>query len=81
MPLWNCQVSHALTGAAALNLHHDNQRDLIEMAIARAWLDQWYEPAMLPQIQDAWTGNTLLFVTDHSRQRHRHRHRARRPRA
>jgi hypothetical protein len=49
-----------------LKLHVDNQRDLFELEIARAWLDQWLTPAPLPQIQDASTGDLLLLVTDHA---------------
>lgn len=63
------QVSHVLAGAAELKLHEDNQRDLMEMEIARAWLDQWFEPAPLPQIRDASTGEPMLLVTDHYRVR------------
>ncbi|MDZ7589603.1 MAG: hypothetical protein U5L05_02710 [Rubrivivax sp.] len=63
------QVSHVLAGAAALKLHGENQRDLMEMEIARAWLDQWFEPPPLPQIRDASTGETMLLVTDHYRVR------------
>jgi len=63
------QVRHVLAGAAELTLHDDNQRDLVEMEIARAWLDQWFEPVPLPQIHDASTGEPLLLVTDHYRVR------------
>ena len=31
------------------------------------WLDQWFEPAPLPQIHDASTGEPVLLVTDHYR--------------
>lgn len=61
------QARQVLTGSAGLNLHSDNQRDLFELVIARAWLDQWFAPAPLPQIQDASTGDPLLLVTDHYR--------------
>ncbi len=61
------QVRQVLAGSAGLGLHSDNQRDLFEFAIARAWLDQWFAPAPLPQIQDASTGDPLLLVTDHYR--------------
>jgi hypothetical protein len=56
-----------LTGSAELKLHIDNQRDLLELEIARAWLDQWFAPTPLPQIHDASTGDPLLLVTDHYR--------------
>ena len=61
------QASQAMAGSAELKFHVDNQRDLLELAIARAWLDQWFAPAPLPQIQDASTGDPLLLVTDHYR--------------
>lgn len=61
------QARQALASSAGLNLHSDNQRDLFELEIARAWLDQWFAPARLPQIQDASTGDPLLLVTDHYR--------------
>jgi hypothetical protein len=61
------QARQVLAGSAGLGLHSDNQRDLFELAIARAWLDQWFAPAPLPQIQDASTGDPLLLVTDHYR--------------
>ena len=47
------QARQVLAGAAELKLHADNQRDLLELEIARAWLDQWFAPAPLPQIHDA----------------------------
>lgn len=61
------QTRQVLAGSAGLNLHMDNQRDLLELEIARVWLDQWFAPAPLPQIQDASTGDPLLLVTDHYR--------------
>jgi len=61
------KARQTLAGAAELKFHVDNQRDLLELAIASAWLDQWLEPAALPQIQDASTGDPLLLVTDHYR--------------
>ena len=61
------QARHVLAGSAESNLHGDNSRDLLELEIARAWLDQWFAPAPLPQIHDASTGDPLLLVTDHYR--------------
>lgn len=61
------QARQAMAGSAELKFHVDNQRDLLELAIARAWLDQWFAPAPLPQMQDASTGDPLLLVTDHYR--------------
>jgi hypothetical protein len=61
------QARQVLAASVGLNLHSDNQRDLFELEIARAWLDQWFAPAPLPQIQDASTGDPLLLVTDHYR--------------
>lgn len=61
------RVGEVLTGAAELKLHDENRRDLVEMAIARAWLDQWFEPTPMPQIHDASTGEPILLVTDHYR--------------
>ena len=58
------QVRQVLAGAAALKLHAENQRDLAETEIARAWMAQWFEPAPLPQIRDAATGEPMLLVTD-----------------
>ena len=63
------QVRQALTGAAALKLHAENMRDLAEIEIARAWMAQWFEPAPLPLIRDAATGDPMLLVTDHYRVR------------
>ena len=61
------QARQVMAGSAGLNFRSDNQRDLLELEIARAWLDQWFAPASLPQIQDASTGDPLLLVTDHYR--------------
>lgn len=61
------RVSQVLTRTAELKLHDDNRRDLVETEIARAWLDQWFERAPLPQIHDASTGEPILLVTDHYR--------------
>ncbi len=61
------QARQVLAGSAELERHVDNQRDLFELEIARAWLDQWLAPAPLPQIQDASPGDLLLLVTDHYR--------------
>ena len=61
------RVGRVLTGAAALKLHDENRRDMVEMEVARAWLDQWFEPAPMPQIHDASTGEPILLVTDHYR--------------
>jgi len=61
------QVGDALQAAAQLGLNEENRRDLAEMAIARAWLAQWLDPAPLPVIQDAATGEPMLLVTDHYR--------------
>ena len=63
------QIREVLAGAAALKLHEENLRDLMETEIARAWLAQWFEPAPLPQIRDAATGDPILLVTDHYRVR------------
>ncbi|MBE0548216.1 MAG: zinc chelation protein SecC [Rubrivivax sp.] len=63
------QVRQVLAGAAALKLHAENVRVLAETEIARAWLAQWFEPAPLPQILDAATGDPVLLVTDHYRVR------------
>jgi hypothetical protein len=63
------QVRQALAGAAALKLHAENTGDLAEIEIARAWMAQWFEPAPLPQIRDAATGDAMLLVTDHYRVR------------
>lgn len=61
------RVGRVLTGAAELELHDENRRDMVEMEVARAWLDQWFEPAPMPQIHDASTGEPILLVTDHYR--------------
>lgn len=63
------QVRQVLAAAADLKLHADNVRDLAETEIARAWMAQWFEPAPLPQIHDAATGDPILLVTDHYRVR------------
>jgi hypothetical protein len=61
------RVGRVLDGAAKLELHDENRRDLVEMEVARAWLDQWFEPAPIPQVLDASTGEPILLVTDHYR--------------
>jgi hypothetical protein len=61
------QVRQVLVDAATLKLHTDNLRDMAETEIARAWMAQWLEPAPLPQIRDAATGDPMLLVTDHYR--------------
>jgi hypothetical protein len=38
-----------------------------ELALARAWVAQWFQRPPLPQIRDASTGEPLLLVTDHYR--------------
>jgi hypothetical protein len=58
------QVRRALASAAELALHADEQRDLVEVEIARAWLAQWFEPAPLPRIPDASTGDPVVLVSD-----------------
>jgi hypothetical protein len=62
------QARSATENAADVALRTDhNARDLAETAIARAWLAQWFEPAPLPQMRDAASGDALLLVTDHYR--------------
>lgn len=63
------QVRETQAGAAQLKLHPDNLRDLAETEIARVWLAQWLEPAPLPRIVDAASGEPMLLVTDHYRVR------------
>jgi Protein of unknown function (DUF2384) len=64
--LREAQVIAQMHSAAAPHAD-DNARDLLETAIARAWLAQWFEPAPLPQMRDAASGDALLLVTDHYR--------------
>ncbi len=61
------QTRQVMAGYSGFELHIDNQRDLLELAIARAWRANWFAPAPLPQIQDASTGDPLLLLTDHYR--------------
>jgi hypothetical protein len=62
------QVRSMAENAADMALHPDHDaRDLAETAIARSWLAQWFEPAPLPQMRDASSGDALLLVTDHYR--------------
>ncbi|HRD95363.1 MAG TPA: hypothetical protein PLA97_03045 [Rubrivivax sp.] len=61
------RAHQVLAPSAQLKLQVGNQPDLVELEVARAWLDQWCAPAPLPQIQDASTGDPLLLVTDHYR--------------
>lgn len=61
------RVRQMQDGAVALQLHADHVRDLLETEIARVWLAQWFEPAPLPQVRDAATGDPVLLVTDHYR--------------
>ena len=61
------RLQDKLKAAAALKLHAENLRDLLELEIASAWMAQWFEPAPLPQIVDASTGEPMLLVTDHYR--------------
>jgi hypothetical protein len=44
-----------------------NNQDLAELEIARAWLAQWFEPLPMPEMRDAATGEPMLLVTDHYR--------------
>lgn len=62
---WESRALEAVRAALASGLHPENVRDLAELAIARAWLLQWLEPAPLPELRDAYTGEPLLLVTDH----------------
>jgi Protein of unknown function (DUF2384) len=64
--LREAQVIAQMHSAAAPHAD-DDARDLVETAIARAWLAQWLEPAPLPQMRDAASGDALLLVTDHYR--------------
>ena len=48
-------------------LHPQNNLELAELAIASAWLAQWFEPVPVPEMRDAATGEPLLLVTDHYR--------------
>ena len=48
-------------------LHPQNNLALAERAIAGAWVAQWFEPAPLPELRDAASGDPLLLVTDHYR--------------
>jgi hypothetical protein len=61
------QLRGVLAGSTPLKLHPENVRDLLEIEIARLWLAQWFEPAPLPQMRDAASGDALLLVTDHYR--------------
>jgi hypothetical protein len=61
------QARQVLADSSELGLHGNSQRNAFELAIARAWLDQWFAPAPRPQIHDALTGDPLLLVTDHYR--------------
>jgi len=61
------RVGRSLTGAAALKLHDENRRDMVEMEVARAWLNQWFEPVPMPQVHNASTGEPILLVIDHYR--------------
>ncbi|MBK9362183.1 MAG: hypothetical protein IPM99_14135 [Rubrivivax sp.] len=47
-----------------VELHVDNQRDLLELAIARARLDQWFAPAPLPLRISANVTDDFGNVTD-----------------
>lgn len=57
------QVQAALDGG----LHPQNNLQLAELAIARAWVAQWFEPTPIPEMCDAATGEPILLVTDHYR--------------
>lgn len=63
------RARQALTDAADFKLHPDNVRDMLELEIARAWLDQWFAPAAPPQLLNASSDGPLLIVDDHYRVR------------
>lgn len=44
-------------------------RERIELEIARRWTAQFTEPAPIPEMRDAGSGDPLLLVTDHYRVR------------
>lgn len=48
-------------------LHPANNLQLAELAIARCWLVQWFEPMPVPEMPDVGTGDPILLVTDHYR--------------
>jgi SEC-C motif len=45
----------------------DNQRTLIGLCIARAWIRQYTQPPRMPKIVDAQTGEAMLLINDHYR--------------
>lgn len=50
-----------------VDLHPDDRAYEVGFAIMREWLRQVLDPVGLPQLMDASTGDSLLFVTDHYR--------------
>lgn len=44
-----------------------SSQELAELAIARSWLAQWFDPLPIPELRDAASGEPLLLVTDHYR--------------
>lgn len=44
-----------------------SNQELAELAIARSWLAQWFDPLPIPELRDAASGEPLLLVTDHYR--------------
>ena len=56
-----------MKAALDAGLHPANNLQLAELAIARAWVAQWFEPLPTPEMRDAASGEPILLVTDHYR--------------
>jgi hypothetical protein len=65
--LREADVIERVRDALDAGLYPANNLQLAELTIAKRWLAQWIEPAPLPDIRDATTGEPILLVTDHYR--------------
>jgi len=65
--LREASVVAQVQAALDAGLHPQNNLQLAELAIARAWVAQWFEPLPMPEMRDAASGEAILLVTDHYR--------------
>ncbi len=56
-----------LRAALQTDMTDQNKLALAELAIARGWLAQWFDPLPIPEMRDAVSGEPMLLVTDHYR--------------
>lgn len=64
-PLREAGVIGSVRAALDAGLHPANNLQLAELAIARCWLAQGFEPLPVPEMRDAASGEPMMLVTDH----------------